>query len=212
LPGSGNTFSSIEVFTQILPAALFGGTGNDTIIGGSTSDTIQDDGGNNLLIGGGGDDLIQTFGTGSDTLIGGTGSDFLDESFGGGNDSLSGEDGADTLVGGTGNDTLTGGTGADAFRFNFPAEGIDTITDFVVGTDAIQFDAFNFGLFEFGTLAASRFGSGAGVTSATTADQRFIFNTTTRGLFFDVDGVGGSASVAIATLNTAITNTAITLI
>lgn len=48
----------------------------------------------------------------------------------GGNNALSGEADADTLIGGPDNDTLTGGPGADLFVFE---EGHDTITDFGKG-------------------------------------------------------------------------------
>jgi Ca2+-binding RTX toxin-like protein len=46
-------------------------------------------------------------------------------------------------------------------------------------------------------------------TSATTTNQRFIYNSTTSALFFDQDGLGGTAQVQLATLNTglALTNT-----
>jgi Ca2+-binding RTX toxin-like protein len=36
---------------------------------------------------------------------------------------------------------------------------------------------------------------------ATTASQRFIYNNTNGGLFFDLDGTGATAQIQIATLN-----------
>jgi hypothetical protein len=42
--------------------------------------------------------------------------------------------GADTLIGGGGNDSLTGGADADSFVLS-SLTGVDTITDFVSGTD-----------------------------------------------------------------------------
>jgi Ca2+-binding RTX toxin-like protein len=67
-------------------------------------------------------------------LIGGNGTDFLVGSAG--NDLLNGDNGSDTLRGGLGSDTLTGGNGQDIFVFA-SGEGIDTITDFKLGTDQI---------------------------------------------------------------------------
>jgi serralysin len=42
---------------------------------------------------------------------------------------------------------------------------------------------------------------GAGLTGAATAEQRFIFNTTDKSLYFDVDGVNGVAAVRIGVLS-----------
>ena len=55
-----------------------------------------------------------------------------------GDDTIIGGGGDDTIDGGTGDDELTGGAGADVFRFA-PGDGDDTITDFVVGVDTIEF-------------------------------------------------------------------------
>ena len=55
-----------------------------------------------------------------------------------GNDIINGGTGNDTIFGGAGNDTLTGGTGSDTFQFTATA-GSDTITDFDVNNDAIEF-------------------------------------------------------------------------
>lgn len=64
------------------------------------------------------------------------------------NDIIIGGTGADTINGGSGADTLTGGAGADTFSFTATAAAnasgavfgqADVITDFVVGTDKLQF-------------------------------------------------------------------------
>lgn len=55
-----------------------------------------------------------------------------------GNDTMYGEDGNDTLTGGNWSDTLTGGNGTDTFVFDSKM-GADTVTDFVSGTDTLQF-------------------------------------------------------------------------
>ncbi len=104
-----------------------------TQIGGSGNDTLTGTEGNDILIGGrGNDSLIGN--AGNDTLIGGNGTDFLVGSAG--NDLLDGGNGDDTLTGGLGTDTLTDGNGQDIFVFA-SGEGIDTITDFNLGTDKI---------------------------------------------------------------------------
>jgi VCBS repeat-containing protein len=71
------------------------------------------------------------------TLNGSNGPDVLDGSFG--NDVLIGGNGPDVLIGGSG-DTLTGGNGPDTFLFR-PDFGQNTITDFDVKNDGIQFNA-----------------------------------------------------------------------
>ncbi|HEY9690604.1 MAG TPA: Calx-beta domain-containing protein [Oculatellaceae cyanobacterium] len=122
-------------------------------------------------------------------------------------DTLTGMAGNDILVGGFGNDLLTGGTGTDSFRFNAANEGVDTIKDFTVAQgDIIQILGTGFGGgLVAGTLSANMFGSGAGVSAPTNGDQRFIYNTTNRNLFFDADGNGsGFATTQIATLTGAV--------
>jgi VCBS repeat-containing protein len=74
---------------------------------------------------------------GNDTISAGKGNSVLDGGYG--NDVLNGGNGADVLIGGPGNDTLTGGNGPDTFVFG-PNFGKDAITDFLPGTDLIQFD------------------------------------------------------------------------
>jgi RTX calcium-binding nonapeptide repeat (4 copies) len=103
------SFAASNVFT--------GGTGADSLTGGTAADT---------LTGGNGADTI-TAGAGADVLVGGLGAD-----------SIMGEIGNDTITGGVGNDTLSGGEGADTFRFDNALNGVDTITDFVVGTDKLN--------------------------------------------------------------------------
>jgi Ca2+-binding RTX toxin-like protein len=97
---------------------------------------------------------------------------------------------------------LTGGNGNDFFRFMARTEGIDAISDFskVSGNlDKIQVLASGFGGgLTAGTLAASRFVLG---TTATNTTQRFIYNQSNGALFFDIDGLGGTAQVQIATLS-----------
>ncbi len=90
----------IRIARQIdTDAELYGGAGNDLIIGGSGDDRIFGEGGRDLLFGRDGDDRLD----------GGAGADFL---FGGfGNDVLLGGLGDDWLFGGPGLDVLDGGPG-----------------------------------------------------------------------------------------------------
>ena len=77
-----------------------------------------------------GDNLISG-NSANNTLTGAAGADRLD-----------GGAGNDILIGGTGADTLTGGLGSDTFRFaladSLTGTGMDTITDFVIGTDSLD--------------------------------------------------------------------------
>lgn len=60
-----------------------------------------------------------------------------------GNDTLRGGAGDDTLIGGAGADVMTGGAGADVFVFRDASHSThgarDTITDFRVGEDRLDF-------------------------------------------------------------------------
>ncbi|MEA5605368.1 calcium-binding protein, partial [Nostoc sp. UHCC 0252] len=134
--------------------------------------------------------------TGANTLSGADGNDSL---FGNsGNDSLLGGAGDDSLFGGIGRDTLTGGSGQDSlYLTDTRTGGYDTITDFTVEDDTIFISKTEFalsqsqdmildpGLFRIGTIA-------------TAASDRFIYNQSTGNLFFDKDGLGGTAQVQIA--------------
>jgi Ca2+-binding RTX toxin-like protein len=112
---------------------------------------------------------------------------------------LDGAAGADLIRGGQGLDTLTGGLGNDIFRFQTLAECGDVITDFLnVAGDNDKFQivasAFGGGLVA-GALAATQFQSRAD-NVAQDADDRFIFRTTDRTLWFDADGNGAGAAIA----------------
>lgn len=109
---------------------------------------------------------------------------------------IAGNEGANILDGGGGNDVLIGGGGADSFRFTtaLGAGNVDAITDFVAGSDRIGLAQSIFGI---AAVNAVNFTSG---TSATTADQRIVYNSGTGQLFFDADGSGATAAILFATL------------
>ena len=172
---------------------LDGGSGTDTMFGDDGNDSLLGQEGNDRLLGDAGDDALDG-GAGADALLGGDGNDTL---LGGtGADTQNGGAGGDLLAGGDGNDILTGGLGADIFLFNRPNEGVDRITDFNLAEDVIQVSATGYGV----TLPLGPLTS---LTTNTTgqangAGQQFIYETDTGRLWFDIDGQGGAARVAIA--------------
>jgi Ca2+-binding RTX toxin-like protein len=105
-----------ESLGALPPAHLFGGTGNDTLIGGSGGDHLFGQNDNDTLLGKGGNDFLFG-GAGHDTLTGG---DADDQVYGeSGNDRFIWNPGDDTDLyeGGAGNDTteVNGGNGAEVF-------------------------------------------------------------------------------------------------
>ncbi|MEH2377885.1 MAG: calcium-binding protein [Nostoc sp.] len=188
-------------------------TGNNTLNGGAGDDTLNAGGstGNNLLSGGDGNDYLDISGSSSanrygyfdgqtsrnNTLNGGAGNDTLDASGSSGNNILYGGTGKDVLIatdstgnnilnGGAGNDSLYGGEGNDTFAFDSYKEGSDSLYDFHATKDRIQVSAHGFdGGLSTHSLKADQFTIG---TSATTSNQRFIYNDITGALYFDLDG------------------------
>ena len=134
-----------------------------------------------------------------------TGSSAANQLWGnGGNDTLNGGAGNDKLYGGAGRDTLTGGAGRDSFVFDTAPASRDTITDFSrADGDKIQLSKAVFKGFAYtGTLQAEDFYAAAGATTARDSTDRVIYNTRTGIMYYDADGLGGSAAVQIAQLGT----------
>jgi Ca2+-binding RTX toxin-like protein len=129
-------------------------------------------------------------GSGNDTLNGATGADVL-----------VGNGGADLLIGGAGIDTVYGGAGQDVFFLSNLFADRDVIADFVGGTDFLQVSvaAFGGGL-AAGPLAADQFLANA-TGLAGDADDRFIYNTSSGILFYDLDGTGEGGPIQVATLS-----------
>ncbi len=121
-------------------------------------------------------------------------------------DYLRGGASADTLTGGGGNDRLTGGAGADTFVLGAPASnGLDRITDFVTGTDAIGVRAADYGLVlghgvtAGGGLDPDYFALVTGKTpNGTQAHGQFLLSASNATLYWDADGSGAGAAVALA--------------
>ena len=156
----------------------------------------------------------------------------LDNIIYGGNgiDTINGGDGNDTIFGGLGNDILTGGNGKDTFVFDAMPNSItnrDLITDFASGSDslcfmqygrympwdpALQGRLFNPLLQDYSTfdpvsgtygIESTQFLSGAGVSQATTEDQRFLYDTTSGILSYDRDGSASAYGlIQVAVLGT----------
>lgn len=101
-----------------------GGSGDETLNGGTENDNLFGEGGNDTLNGNDGADNLNGE-AGNDILNGGFGNDGFfagegnDQLFGnGGNDQLNGDVGNDSVDGGFGNDDVFGGTGNDTLRGN----------------------------------------------------------------------------------------------
>ena len=87
------------------------------------------------------------------------------------------------------------------FVYNSYNQGVDSIYDFNATNELIQVSAAGFGGgLSLGSLKTSQFTLG---TSATTSNQRFIYDSATGGLFFDLDGsASGFTQVKFAQLST----------
>ena len=122
-----------------LTGSAIQGVGNDQnnyLYGNSENNLLMGLGGIDVLFSYGGEDTLEG-GDGHDQLNGGEGNDLLNG--GEGNDVLIGGNGKDTLIGGSGKDILTGGNGEDIFQFMDISDSGDTITDFEVGIDQLDF-------------------------------------------------------------------------
>lgn len=98
-----------------------------------------------------------------------------------GKDNLVGTAGKDTITGGRGTDTLTGGASADKFVYNSTLEGVDTITDFTLGSDSLVITAL---LASVGYTGNNPVGAGYLSTMALTNGSTAVM--------FDVDGTAGA--------------------
>lgn len=102
--GAGNDYVEISQ-SLLIPATIYGGAGNDLLIGGGGNDRIYGNEHNDTIDGGWGDDVL--FGNG--------GNDVLNDR--GGRNALFGDSGNDVLSAGSGNDYLDGGSGTDTVSY-----------------------------------------------------------------------------------------------
>ncbi|HXJ02794.1 MAG TPA: NF038122 family metalloprotease [Micropepsaceae bacterium] len=127
----------------------------------------------------------------------------------GGGDTILGLGGNDTLYGGGGADLLMGGAGNDHFVYKATTNGLDSIGDFTSGADVMDFARTAFG----GRLALNNANTGildpshfvANDTGSTTLSQKFWFDTANHTLYYDSDGSGSGAAVAIAQFDSSVT-------
>ena len=122
---------------------IYGTIRKDSLNGTENADKIYGSLGNDKIYGKQGNDILEG-GSDNDELNGGKGNDKLYGSDG--NDNLSGDEGDDTLIGGIGNDVIKGNQGKDIFVFykddSWLTGELDTIKDFKVGEDKIQFQGW----------------------------------------------------------------------
>ena len=214
---------------------LTGAAGNDVLNGNAGADTLIGGLGNdNFTIDNVGDVVSENLAEGTDKIsskvtytlpanvenltltgtlaINGTGNNLANSIVGNtAANVLGGGTGNDKLDGGLGSNTLTGDAGKDIFKFTTTGH-IDTITDFVVVDDTIQFENAVFtSLATAGTLTADKFRVGANTLDA---NDFVIYNKVTGALLYDADGSGAGAAVQVATVGVglAMTNTDIVVI
>lgn len=179
----------------------YGTSGDDNWVGTAGNDVAMMWAGDDTADGGDGNDIIG--GTwGDDVIYGGLGNDRI---YGEGDkDRLFGGGGADRVDGGDGNDQLRGGAGADKFILGVESEYADKIMDFT-SADRLVFVAADLGL-AAGTLPdASWLVMAGGAVDGT--HGRFVFNASTKSLFWDHDGLVATASDLVVNFDTKVTLT-----
>ena len=198
---------------------IVGGPGNDTLYGSGSGDVMRGLGGDDTYVvvhpndqaieaANEGNDIVYatidhalTAGSSIETLsaIDWSQTNALNLAGNGLANTIYGNAGANVLNGGDGSDTLVGFGGADTFAFTtaLGAGNVDTILDFVHGTDKLALENAIFDQLVPGALGASLFHAGA---AATDEDQRIIYDQATGNLYYDADGNGAQAAVLFATL------------
>ncbi|WP_241778229.1 type I secretion C-terminal target domain-containing protein [Aeromonas salmonicida] len=136
------------------------------------------------------DTLVGT--SGDDVLLGHDGDDVLNGNDG--NDRLEGGAGSDTLIGGLGDDILIGGLGSDTFKWLAgDADGsTDNITDFTLGNMASGGDVLDLSDLLVGVPTG-----GSNDDLAAALDSYLQFDTATKTLTIDPDGVVGGSELTI---------------
>jgi Ca2+-binding RTX toxin-like protein len=190
---------------------LFAGVGNNTIDGGTGTDTVvysalKTSVGSTLGV------KVNLMNT-AIQITGSSGSDLLlsIENLTGSNknDTLGGNSAANVLNGGLGNDILTGGAGKDVFVFDTALNrNVDQIKDFSVVDDTIQLENSVFKqLSSTGSLKASYFVKNT-TGKANDTDDFIIYDTDSGALFYDADGSGAGAAVQFAIVSIGVVLTA----
>ena len=201
--GTGNALDNL-IIGNALDNIIDGGAGIDTMRGGGGSDTYYVDAAGDVVTEANvaGTDLVLA--TASFTLSANVenltllGTDNIDGTGNTSANTLVGNDGNNVLNGRQGNDVMTGNGGADQFVFNtgLGTTNVDIITDFTAGLDKIVLDDAVFrNIGPLGTLANDAFNLG---TTASDATDRVLYDTATGDLWYDRDGLNGTAAVKFA--------------
>jgi Ca2+-binding RTX toxin-like protein len=203
---------------------IIGNSGNNMIAGGLGADTLEGGLGNDIYVLNDNVDLIIDTG-GLDTIRSTLDVDLASyngienieligilDNFATGNasnNSIIGNIGNNILDGRGGADTLTGGDGSDQFvvAANASRAVLDRVTDFLSGTDLLVVDIASYGispsqlgLSSSGTVANDAFLSGPGARSIN-SNSRFLYDTATAVLKFDMDGTGSAAAIDLVQLS-----------
>jgi Ca2+-binding RTX toxin-like protein len=206
---------------------LAGGGGDDTLAGGVGNNSMAGGPGNDLyFVSVSGDIVSEAAGAGLDlirsdvsyTLAAGVEVEelqardtaltdpltFTGNEFG---NAIVGNEGDNLLNGGGGADKLEGRGGKDQFAFTTALGNgnIDTIADFLPGTDKVVLDHSVFATLVPGPLAPGVLAFG---TAAQQDDDRILYDLATGALLYDADGKGGVDAVQFATLSPGLSLTA----
>lgn len=226
--GDGNTFTKVLTAkgTDVAMEDLSLTGKADKVFGGSQVDEFNGLGGDDTLRGGGGKDTLDG-GKGKDTAdysdktkaidvtlnkstavtvkVDGKAEDTIKniESVIGGSkaDALTGDGASNTFYGRLGKDVLEGKGGKDFFVFDstLGKKHADTIADFKPKDDTILLDHTVFTSLGLGPLAGDAFVANATGEAADDTD-RIVYNTSNGKLFYDADGLDGSAGIQFAVL------------
>ncbi|MCG7391807.1 calcium-binding protein [Microvirga sp. ACRRW] len=208
ISGTGNALDN-KIVGNALANNLRGEAGNDTLDGGAGNDTMAGGSGDDTYyVNSTADRVTELASEGTDTIhasvswtlganmenlvLTGSATRGVGNAL---NNVIQGTSANNNLNGGSGSDTLTGGAGEDQFVLTRGHAGVDTITDFVHGTDQIVLSGFDFSSLEDEyTLVID----GGPVDEVAT----LLYNSTTGVLSFDEDGTGGAAAIQLALLST----------
>ncbi len=224
LMGTVNNFATdaINLTGNEFSQSMYGNAGSNTLDGGGGADTLAGGAGDDGYVVDSDDAVIEGAGQGRDIVYARTsyslGSDVHVELMGTVNNfatdaiNLAGNEFAQTMYGNAGSNTLDGGGGPDAlyglggsdtFVFTTPlgSANVATIGDFSVLDDRILLGGASgepFAALASGVLSASAFRIGS---AALNADDRIIYDSATGALYYDADGVGGTAAIQFAQLH-----------
>ncbi len=161
--------------------------------------------------GGGGNLSVENHGKIKGHILGSTATDKIvndgtikgETYLGFGNDTFKNAGGhAGRVHGQDGNDTLIAGPHKDQFVFDTAlnaATNVDRVKHFDPGTDKLLLSKLVFGAISgLGTLSSAEFHKGS---AAHDLDDRIIYNKHTGDLYYDPDGLGGTAQIQFAKLD-----------